>query len=148
MSSSGRIRARIIILNDDLTPTSGGENRIALEYGYPFVDVSSPSNTVKHETVSESMDSVVQHMGAAIRDVNVQGICYLDEANFIDTLNEGGLIRLICDRRVGDYVVNNADTRAKGDGGGKRPSTGNRRFDYTLSLSEIRGDIPSQSSIL
>lgn len=140
MSASGRIRAEIVVLDDELNTT---EDRIQFEYRYPYVDVVSPSNTVKHEPVSDAIDPVVQHLGSAVREVRVQGICYLDEANFVDTLPEGGYIRFISARRISDAIVSNADTRPKGDGGGKRPSIQERRYDYTLDLLEIEGRVPS-----
>lgn len=141
MSSSGRLAAEIIVLDDDRNATG---SRRTFEYEYPFVHVTSPSNTVTHEPIAESIDPAVQHLGTGVREILVEGHCYLDEANFLDNLSEGGLIRLFSDRRICDAVVDNVNTDPQGAGGGKRSGVQNRLYDYRLDLLEIEGRTPSE----
>lgn len=136
-----RITAEIRILNDERNET--GEV-IDFTYEYPYVDTRSQSRTKTHKPIGE--EAVVQHLGSDAQEIRVEGGCYRDEANRIDTLTEGGLLRFFSDRWQGDAVVKDTNTSATGEGGGERPGVRNRVYKYTMTLLEIDGGSPASFS--
>lgn len=124
--------------------TSGDARAFA--YEHPFVDVSSSTRTAEHEPIDE--DPVVQSLGPKVREITIEGHCYLPEANYIDGLAPGGLVHVVTDRWSGYAVVSRADTRATGEGGGKQGTMADRIYDYMLELLEITDNRPASVGAL
>lgn len=129
MSTNGRVTAEIDRV--DL----GDEEPVQFTYEYPYVSTKGGTNTVTHEPIGE--EPVYQSLGPADMTVEMSGGCYLDEANFIDSLSRHAEILVRTDRGSWRGLVQDTWTDPTGQGGGERPGVQNRLYEYRLKFSVI-----------
>ena len=136
MSVAGRKTARIRVLDT-------GEAK-ELEYQYPLIDISGSARVVTHSPIGER--SVTQHLGAEARTLEMRGHCYLDEANFIDTLSEYSMVEVRSERDgwSGFAIVTDHNTTHTKRKGGKRTANTNenKNYDYRISMTETAAPPP------
>lgn len=97
---------------------------LKFEYEQPTVDVDGGAETAEHtllpsEEVPDAPDVVVQSMGSRPKQIELNGICTLSEANVLDTFDRGDEMTLQSYRHSGPVILTDytTDTYGTADGG-------------------------------
>lgn len=142
--SDYRVPAQFVELDTNAEPT---EDSIQLEYSFPFVDITSESETSVQTPIGRP--PVVKSFEGTLTQIDIQGHAYKDECQWIQSQTDGmeGLIRVYTDRWTGDAVIEDIQTDATGEGGGPRGGTEHRIYEYNMSLTELGGSIEDRRDL-
>lgn len=136
---------------------------VEFTYEQPLIDVSGGVETAEHQLLDpgplidieptaapelggaefslDVPDMAVQILGSKPKEFSLTGICTLDEANTIDTMDEGDVVTMRSHRHTGEVIVLDFDTGPRGgsDGSHAYNSEGDYLYDMEMELMEVRG---------
>jgi hypothetical protein len=103
-------------------------------YEFPLIGIETNARTVTLEPINEP--SITQHMGVESKQIDVDGSCFLDEANYLDDLAAAGdPVSITSERFDGEAILESVTTDPAGF-----EYEGDRVYDYRLSLREVESE--------